>query len=269
MAARKKRAKGLRKAILTAAAIFGGTTTGACARPVICDPAPPPTTARTPTPSMTPMICDPMPPPSVTVAPQGTPTSVATQRFAVVSYEVSSDPNLEGAAVQGMVYNMQGEGIAGLTVWAEAGAVRLEATTDARGAFDLRLPQPGSYFLTLANDRSSGLVLDLKLHDLAEVVWAELEPEVPTSLPMAEIRTVKITHLDGLSFGAESPWPKGHCRWSVSGGALERAGTNVTWQPPAEPGRYLLQVVADWGPAGLAVDAWTLTVGTDGSVAIG
>jgi hypothetical protein len=49
---------------------------------------------------------------------------------------------------------------------------------------------------------------------------------------------------------------------------LVGAGERVTWQPPTEPGRYLLQVVADWGQAGLAVDALTLVVHDNGSVTV-
>jgi hypothetical protein len=73
---------------------------------------------------------------------------------------------------------------------------------------------------------------------------------------------------DGLTFDAETPWPDARYRWSVSSGTLVEEGERVTWQPPAEPGRYLLQVVADWGQAGLAVDALTLVVEKDGSVII-
>jgi hypothetical protein len=96
------------------------------------------------------------------------------------------------------------------------------------------------------------------------------------SLPLAEIRTVSIywddadTGLEGgLAFGAETPWPGARYHWSASGGALDAgAGGEATWQPPARPGRYLLQVVADWGASGLAVDALVLLVGADGSVTV-
>jgi hypothetical protein len=49
---------------------------------------------------------------------------------------------------------------------------------------------------------------------------------------------------------------------------LAESDERVSWQPPAEPGRYLLQVIADWGQAGLAVDALVLVVEEDGSVTI-
>ena len=42
----------------------------------------------------------------------------------------------------------------------------------------------------------------------------------------------------------------------------------MVWQPPAEPGRYLIQVVADWGRLGLAVDATVLVVQEDGRVSL-
>ena len=95
------------------------------------------------------------------------------------------------------------------------------------------------------------------------------------SLPLAEIRTVSIFWDDGapdsgdaLAFEVESPWPGARYRWSASGGILEDGGNQVTWQPPDRAGRYLLQVVADWGSDGLAVDALVLVVGEDGSVTV-
>lgn len=96
----------------------------------------------------------------------------------------------------------------------------------------------------------------------------ESRPESQDRLPLAEIRAVDIVWEDGLTFGAETPWSGARYRWSVSGGTLSESGEGVVWQPPTEPGRYLLQVVADWGQAGLAVDALVLAVGEDGSVTI-
>ncbi len=96
------------------------------------------------------------------------------------------------------------------------------------------------------------------------------------SLPLAEIRSVSIYWDDstadgdgGLAFEAVSPWPGARYRWSASGGTLDVAGERATWQPPDGAGRYLLQVVADWGAVGLAVDALVLVVGADGSVTVG
>jgi hypothetical protein len=96
------------------------------------------------------------------------------------------------------------------------------------------------------------------------------------ALPLAEIRTVCIywddaagDSAEGLLFEAGSPWPGAHYRWSASGGTLEGRGARMAWQPPAQAGRYLLQVVADWDAAGLAVDALVLVVEDDGSVTVG
>jgi hypothetical protein len=94
-------------------------------------------------------------------------------------------------------------------------------------------------------------------------------------LPLAEIRSVSIytddstpDSADGLVFEAGSQWPEARYRWSASGGSLEHDGGRATWQPPSRAGRYLLQVVADWDAAGLAVDALVLVVGEDGSVIV-
>ena len=95
-------------------------------------------------------------------------------------------------------------------------------------------------------------------------------------MPLAEIRSVSIFYddsspdsADGLVFEAGSAWPEARYRWSASGGSLEEDGGRATWQPPVGAGRYLLQVVADWDAAGLAVDALVLVVGEDGSVIVG
>jgi hypothetical protein len=96
--------------------------------------------------------------------------------------------------------------------------------------------------------------------------------EMQDPLPLAEIRTVDIIWEEGasgLAFTAETPWPGAHYRWSVSGGSLVEESGCVVWRPPVEPGRYLLQVVADWGRTGLAVDAAVLVVEEDGSVSFG
>ncbi len=89
------------------------------------------------------------------------------------------------------------------------------------------------------------------------------------ALPLAEIRTVEIVWAGGLAFTAETPWPKANYRWSASGGKLVEQGVRVTWQPPVDPGRYLLQVVADWDAMGVAVDSIVLAVYEDGSVRLG
>jgi hypothetical protein len=110
-------------------------------------------------------------------------------------------------------------------------------------------------------------------------------------LPLAEIRTVRIVpagdppgsegpHLAGsgepgdrqavgTAFTAASPWPEATYRWSASGGVLLPGGDGVIWQLPGTAGRYLLQVVADWGADGLAVDALVVTVDDGGRPAVG
>jgi len=117
--------------------------------------------------------------------------------------------------------------------------------------------------------------LDLKLHDLALVDWSAVGSASQAPLPLAEIRTVKIAQIAAapvsvrrLDFAAASPWPGADYNWRVSGGTLMQAGPRVSWQPPAASGRYLLQVVADWDYAGLAVDAVVLTVAADGRVTV-
>jgi hypothetical protein len=151
----------------------------------------------------------------------------------------------------------------------------LEVTsrTDSGGNYTLRFNRPGAYRMFVGVDRSHGVPLDLKLHDLATVDWAAASSESRSPLPLAEIRTVKIAQVastassgQNLDFTAASPWPAADYDWSVTGGTLVKSGARVTWQPPAGPGRYLLQVVADWDYAGLAVDAVVLTVAADGRV---
>ena len=112
--------------------------------------------------------------------------------------------------------------------------------------------------------------------DSRRIEGAQVARRLSAPLPLAEIRTVSIywddsaSHSgDDLVFEAGSPWPEARYRWTTSGGLLDGDGDRVTWLPPAEPGRYLLQVVADWGAMGLAVDALVLVVDQDGGVTVG
>lgn len=304
MARRKRRGKGLKRAFLTAAAVVAGSSGAAGCRPAVCDPAPPPSTSPRPTPdtTMTPMICDPPPPPAsappptatstvtptVTstvppVIPMKTPmicdpapappvgpgplTPIVTREFRAQGVEVTTDPSLQGAAVRGQVLDVLGRPVALATVVAYGEGLVVEGTTDADGAYDLQLTQPGAYLVAVGQDQANGVTLTLTLHQVATVTWREVVPDA--RLPLAEIREVKIAWQGGLEFLARSAWPGAQWRWSVSGGALAEAGQAVTWQPPAEPGRYLLQVVADWGADGLAVDATTLTVEDSGRIVVG
>jgi hypothetical protein len=280
--------KDLQKAILAMIAMGGGTI--ACGRvgPMVCDPPPPPTTTSLPTgmPLRTPMICDPAPPPTriatstpimtpmicdVPPRPAITPTAMRQRHFQAHKFELSSDPTLTGAGARGTVVDSRGQPLAGLKVMAQDpnSDLRFVGVTDSNGTFMLLIPKPGDYLLMVEGDYGNGLRLNLKQHDLVIMEWAEIEGQSQLLLPLAEIRTVDITWHDGLTFGAEAPWPDARYRWSASGGTLVEDGERVTWQPPAEPGRYLLQVVADWGQVGLAVDALTLTVEEDGSVTVG
>lgn len=98
--------------------------------------------------------------------------------------------------------------------------------------------------------------------------YRQASPDALTAaLPLAEIRSVRIVRGAALTFSATTPWPGARMRWTVSGGALLENEQGVLWQPPAAPGRYLVQVVADWGQAGLAVDALAIEVGSHDTVA--
>ena len=195
--------------------LYGGSTAAACRPPgpVICDPAPPPTTS--PVPPLTPIICDPAPPPALTVSPllaSPTPTATLTPTAtptATPTTPIICDPAPPPSATP-MIFDPP------------------PAPSSFRGK------PPDGVFATL---------------------------------PLAEIRSVAIERGDALTFSANTPWPGAHLRWTASGGTLLADGQAVTWQPPDEPGRYLLQVVADWGQVGLAVDALVLEVGKDGRVA--
>jgi hypothetical protein len=65
---------------------------------------------------------------------------------------------------------------------------------------------------------------------------------------------------------ASSPWPGARYQWSASGGELVGRREEMVWRAPSQPGRYLVQVAADWGRRGIAVDAIVLIVESDGTV---
>lgn len=87
-----------------------------------------------------------------------------------------------------------------------------------------------------------------------------------STLPLAEVRTVEIVWQEGFTFVAASLWDGAALTWTATGGSLFVRGNRATWQPPDRPGRHLLQVVADWGQRGLAVDAQVVVVEEDGSI---
>jgi hypothetical protein len=279
--------KDVQKAILAMICFLGGASASCRIEPpVVCDPPPPP--------SVTPMICDPPPPPSVTAEPEETPTATSTvtpsvptpmicdppppppvvtvapgQRFTVQTVQVKPNASPSGVTIVGTIIDQYGQPLAGLPVIIEREGQQTQITSDYVGAFFYSAAEAGTYTLSVAGDETSRLVLNLNLYDQATVDWEEIWEEAQAPLPLAEIRTVGIVWLDGLTFAAETPWPSARYRWSVSSGELVGEGEKVVWQPPAEPGRYLLQVVADWGRTGLAVDAVVLTVEEDGSVTSG
>lgn len=211
--------KDMQKAILVIIAMTGGSTAGACRPPgpVICDPAPPPTTS--PAPPITPIICDPAPPPALTVSPLlASPTPTATLTPTATP---TSTPTV-GPPITPIICDPA------------------PPPAETPMIFD---PPPAPSSLR------------------------DVPPSATyAALPLAEIRSVRIMRGDALTFTASTPWPGAAMRWTASGGTLAGEGQVVTWLPPAEPGRYLLQVVADWGQVALAVDALVLEVGEDGRV---
>jgi len=292
----------LQKTILTLVVLCGGAATVKCCPPMVCDPPPPPKTAtpfktpiicdpppppsRTVTPFRTPIICDPAPPPSRTVTPfktpmicdpppppvtrtQVTPTATPIRRFQTRSVKMTTDSTLQGAGVKGKVVDAQGRPVFDLQVAVQSGSTEISTRTDQKGEFFLRIPNPGTYLFFVNNDKSNAASLLLKQYDLATVEYVESGPSSQAPLPLAEIRSVDIVWNNGLTFAAETPWADARYRWSVSGGTLTMTGAHATWQPPTEPGRYLLQVIADWGSAGLGVDAVVLVVNEDGSITVG
>lgn len=233
--------------------------------PIICDPPPPPRTA-TATPFRPPIICDPAPPPRTGTPATTTPT--APRRFQLRGLQMTTDRTLDGAAVRGSIYDRQGQPLGEVKVTVQSGGTIIDATTARNGSFFIRVAKPGSYQLVIGGDKASALPLELKPFDVANVEWIELGSQSQLPLPLAEIRVVDIVWGDDLTFEVESPWADAHYRWSVSGGTLIEERDRVTWQPPAEPGRYLLQLVANWGADGLAVDSLVLAVSQDGYVVV-
>ena len=273
----------VQKTVLTVLLMSGVSTTASCGVPTICDPAPPPTTApHSLTPSPSPLIFDPPPPPR-TLAPTRTPgpiicdpapppartrTPVAARRFQLRRLQMTSDPTQSGAAVRGTVYDKQNQPLGDIKVTVQRSGTVIDTVTARNGTFAIPVPNPGSYQLIVGGDQSSALALELKLYDVAEVEWVELPTPAQTPLPLAEIRTVDIVWGDGLTFQVDTSWSGARYRWSVTGGTLIDEREGVSWQPPSAPGRYLLQLVADWGYEGLAVDSLVLTVRADGSILI-
>ncbi len=296
-----KLSKETQKTILTLFVMSGGAATTHCCPPLICDPPPPPRTATplpprspiicdpapppsmTPTRFRTPVICDPPPPPRITPTPSRSPvicdpppppaltrtaTPATLNRFQLRSLQMTSDSTLKGAAVRGNIFDAQGQPLGDVKITVQTTGTVIDTVTARNGSFFVRVPDPGAYTLIIGGDKNSALPLQLKQFDVANVEWIALSPQSQLSLPLAEIRSVDIIWGDRLTFQADSPWTGARYRWSVSGGRLIEETDGVTWVPPTEPGRYLLQLVADWGAEGLAVDALTLAVTENGTVVV-
>jgi len=243
---------------------FGGTSASCrLAPPIVCDPAPPP--------SVTPMICDPPPLPSSTPPPGAAPTVPVApgQHFAGQVTQTTSNVELAGAAIRGTIVDGYAQPLGGLPVTVSRDGWQARAFSDQAGAFSFEVPEAGTYVLAVEGDEANALTLELQLQGEVTVEWVERWDSSQVPLPLAEVRTVAIVRQDRLTFAADSLWAGARYRWSVSGGTLVEAGEHVAWQPPARPGRYLLQVVADWGRTALAVDAVVLVVERDGSVTVG
>ena len=290
----------MQKSVLALIVLYGGANLTSCCAPLVCDPAPPPRTA-TPFPRLSPIICDPAPPPSVqptqsrpasptfappptslrtpiicdppprpaTAGPSVTATPIASRRFQLRNLQMTTDSTLSGAAVRGIIYDRQSRPYGGVKVTVQSAGARVDTVTAADGSFLIQVASPGSYQLLVGADSSSAVPLELKPFDVATVELKEIEPQSAAPLPLAEIRVVDIVWGDDLTFKAETAWADARYRWSVTGGSLIESEGSVTWQPPAESGRYLLQLVADWGASGLAVDSLELAVSAEGYILVG
>ena len=228
--------------------------------PVVCDPAPPP--------GYTPMICDPPPPPPLEETAEPRVTVAPGQCFSAALALRVMNPSLPCSVVVGKVVNADGLAVPGLPLVLRCGVAEERMPSDAAGAYALTVPQPGVCSLAVEGDEANMLELTLQDHEIVVVDWVEHWKQAFAPLPLAEIRAVNIVWLEGLTFAAETLWPGARYRWTASGGTLAVDGERATWQPPAEPGRCLLQVAADWGRAGLAISAIGLEVDEDGGVTV-
>jgi hypothetical protein len=215
------------------------------------------------------MLCDPPPQPDLSPKPKLTAVP-ALPGFETSSVQVVPGQAQEWIEVRGTVRDHLGNPVPEAIITLRAPGFEITSNTNDSGVYSLHISAPGAYRMFVGVDQSHSVPLDLKLHDLATVDWIAVGAQSRAPLPLAEIRTVKIARdaagsadARELAFAAASPWPSADYHWTVSGGTLTTAGSRARWQPPVEPGRYLLQVVADWDYAGLAVDALVLTVATD------
>ena len=235
--------KDLQRAILAMIVVLGGTSASCRLQgPILCDPPPPP--------SMTPMICDAPPRPMITRRPTPTPTVTRRVSGTAIKTPMICDPIPGPSRTARPTASPTPSGPPSMTPMFCDAPPRPMIT---RTPMICDPPPPPAHGSDTQKPSE----------------FAAVQTETQPSLPLAELRTVDIVWQGGLTFAADTPWPNARCGWSVSGGTLEQAEGRVTWQPPAEPGRYLLQVVADWGWTGLAVDAVALTVTEGGGVILG
>jgi hypothetical protein len=238
--------KDVQRVLLALMMAYGGSASAACL-PRVCDPPPPPSIMPRPTSTAirTPMICDPPPPPR-TATP--TVTSTATTFRTPMICDPAPPPS------------------------------RTSTATPARTPMICDPPPPPARTPTATTTPTATVTTTVTpvAGNTGGSGQAATGDPAGRILPLAEIRSVQIAWVGGLRFRAETPWSGAHLRWTVSGGALGESGPTtaeaeeaVTWVPAAAPGRYLLQVVADWGPAGLAVDSVVLVTEADGSVTFG
>lgn len=225
--------KDMQRAILAMMLLSGEAAAASSCAPMVCDPPPPPSVTPHLTPAVSPIICDPPPPPSVTPYP--------TETMPPIICDPAPPP---------------------------ATATPTPTATPTATVTPLRPPVKTPMIFDPPPEPPPA-------PDSRRIEGVQAARGSSASLPLAEIRTVSIywddssaDGEDGLRFEAASPWSGARYRWSASGGTLDDDGRRVTWQPPDREGRYLLQVIADWDAAGLAVDALVLVVGADGSVTV-
>jgi hypothetical protein len=229
-----KCSKELQRALLALVLLSASKTATGCVPPMVCDPAPPP--------SMTPLPPGGSPSRSVatiTPTPTATPTVTLTARPTPGFTPMICDP------------------------------APPPSRTPTRTPMVCDPPPPPKTPMICDPPPAphSGLQPPVAGHAVERAASAA------DRLPLAEIRAVRIVAQErgwsAWAFDAASPWPDADYRWSASGGRLVATGEGVTWQPPEQPGRYLVQVIADWARAGLAVDAVVMVVDGQGRVTVG
>jgi hypothetical protein len=241
------------------------TSVAATPSPMICDPPPPP-------PSPSPIICDPAPPP-MTSTPEvdflDRPTEEILRRFQAQKINIVSHPESRKIIINAIITDLQGNPLPGVLFRVKTDNISSMAGSSTEGARSFTdFTTPGEYEMTANNDDKHVVRFNLKVGDEATIEWREVSPSSRVRLPLEQFRQVEITWREGFTFAAESGWKEARYYWSVSGGSLSETEDSVTWSPPREAGRYLLQVVADWGRRGLAIDHLILEVEEDGSVVI-